>query len=206
MYRLIFAPHADDEVFGCGGLIARYSHECAVVVAAAPDETRLAEFEEAKKILGYGRNYFLNIPDGRVGEDPLALVSHFDRMLNHLQPGEVYLPYPSMHQDHIAVYEAGLRACRTSMNAGHWYPNSVFVYDVAAYDVTLYPSDLRWNVFQELTEGEVDLKVQALAAYESQQTDSPHPVNGVKEAAHTIGAARQVPYAEQFALVRQVRS
>lgn len=205
MYRLIFAPHADDEVFGCGGLIARYPHECVVVVAAAPDETRLAEFEEAKSVLAYGRSYFLNIPDGEVGGDPRALVSMFDRMLSHIRPDEVYIPYPSMHQDHIAVYEAGLRACRLSMSEGHWYPNSVFVYDVAAYDVSLYPSDLRWNVFQELTEGEVDLKVEALRAYQSQQSPGPHPMNGVKEAAHTIGGSHRVAYAEQYAMVRQVR-
>ena len=118
-----------------------------------------------------------------------------------VRPDEVYLPFPSLHQDHIAVYEAGMRA-RLSMSPGHWVPTSVLVYDIAVYDVNLYPSDLRWNVFEALTEEQADLKAAACDAYVSENPAGAHPMNSIKEIAATVGHMRKVDFAEQYALVR----
>ena len=83
------------------------------------------------------------------------MVGAIDEIMAELKPEELYLPYPSLHQDHIAVYEAGMRSCRVSMSLDHWFPPSVYVYDIAVYDVNLYPTDLRWNVFEALTEEQI---------------------------------------------------
>lgn len=206
MRRLIVAPHADDETMGCGGLLAKYPSECKVVICANPDVTRMAEFLASMLMLGYKDFSGLLLPDGHVGDDMPRLVTALDDVLWEFKPDQVYLPYPSMHQDHISVYEAGMRACRLSMQADHWSPKHVFVYDIAAYDVSLYPTDLRWNVFESLKEEHVNKKSQALKAYNSQVPPGAHPVNGVKELAHATGAARGVAYAEQYALVRSVRA
>lgn len=204
--RLIVAPHCDDEVLGCGGLLAKYPRECAVVVLAEPDEVRRKEFEEARETLGYREQYFLDIPDGYVGADMPSLVGRLDRLIDQVRPDELYVPHPSMHQDHVAGYEAGVRASRLSMSAGHWFPPAVFVYDVAAYDIALYPTDLKWNVFEALDERHIDLKVEAAAQYASQEVVGPHPANNLKGHARAIGTARQVAWAEQYAMVRMVRS
>lgn len=204
--RLVLAPHADDEVLGCGGLLAKYPEESAVLVLARPDGVRAKEFEAAREILGYSTAIFLDLPDGRVGQDMHDLVGMLDSVLGNCRPDELYLPYPSTHQDHVAAYEAGMRSARLSMNAHHWYPPTVMVYDVPAYDLALYPSDLRWNVFESLDESEVDRKVMAVMAYASQQVQGPHPLNGVKDGAHALGSPRQVAWAEQYALVRAVRT
>lgn len=205
MIRLVIAPHADDEVMGCGGLLAKYPEECSVVVCAAMDAEREGEFASAMRVLGYAGCVMLGLPDGRVGDDMPALVTTLDRVLDRIRPDEVYLPFPSMHQDHVAVYEAGMRACRLSMKEEHWFPSDVLVYDIAAYDVNLYPSDLRWNVFEPLDWEQVSAKSMAVKAYDSQIAAGAHPVNGVREAAHATGAARGLDYAEQYALVRSVR-
>jgi LmbE family N-acetylglucosaminyl deacetylase len=60
-------------------------------------------------------------------------------------------------------------------------------------------------VFESLSEDQIDRKVEALEAYASQSVTGPHPVNSIKQMAHAIGAARQITWAEQYALVRQVR-
>lgn len=203
--RLIVAPHADDEVLGCGGLLAKYPEECGVVVLAEPADVRRKEFDNAQEALGYRQASFLNLPDGSVGINMHLLVGLLDHVLELCRPEELYLPYPSMHQDHVAAYEAGMRSARLSMSALHWFPPTVLVYDVAAYDLSLYPTDLRWNIFEELSEAEVDKKLEAAAAYTSQQVQGPHPLNGIKQAAHALGSARQVGWAEQYALVRAVR-
>ena len=203
--RLILAPHADDEALGCGGLLAKYSNETAVVVLAQPDDVRAKEFDEAQRVLGYQNAYCLGLPDGSVGQHMRELVGLLDSVLIACRPDELYLPYPSVHQDHVATYEAGMRSARLSMTSRHWFPPSVLVYDVAAYDLELYPTDLRWNVFEALEQSHVDLKVRAVNAYASQQVQGPHPLNGIRECAHALGSARQVGWAEQFALVRAVR-
>lgn len=205
MNRVVVAPHCDDETLGCGGLLSKYPDESAVVVIATPDDVRRKEFEMAKEILGYRSALFLGLDDGNIGEDMHALVGILDRVVSDLQPDEMYLPFPSIHQDHIAAYEAGIRAGRLSMSAGHWFTPSLYVYDVAAYDLSLYPTNLEWNVFEALGEDSIDRKVEALRAYASQAVTGPHPVNSVKELAAVIGHARQVPWAEPYSLVRGVR-
>jgi N-acetylglucosamine malate deacetylase 1 len=212
--RLIIAPHADDETFGCGGLIAKHASECYVVVVARPDDQRLEEFGKAmydlcgpqRQMLG---TELLNRRDGEVGLNPGDLVSDLDIVLNEVQPDEVYLPFPDLHQDHIAVYEAGMRACRVSMTPRKHVPDAVLVYEVPVYDLQLYPTDLRFNVFEELEGNHARLKATALGEYESQAVRGrgSHPSERESVLAHarTVGAAHRVGMAEQYALVRQVR-
>ncbi len=81
----------------------------------------------------------------------------------------------------------------------------MLVYDIAAYDVNLYPSDLRWNVFEDLTEEQVTAKkALACTAYQSEIPTDIHPINRSQLAA-AAGLVRLMAYAEQYALVRQVR-
>lgn len=204
--RVVIAPHCDDETLGCGGMIAKHRDDTGVVVLAKPDECRLEEFRAARSILGYQNSLLLDLADGYVGADMHSLVAQLDEVLAEWQPQELYLPFPSMHQDHISAYEAGIRSSRLSMRGWHWFPPRVLVYDVAVYDVVMYPTDLRWNVFEALDRDHIDAKVKALGAYTSQQPQgSHHPVNGIRETACALGAARLLPYAEQFAAVREVR-
>jgi N-acetylglucosamine malate deacetylase 1 len=91
------------------------------------------------------------------------------------------------------------------MSPDHWVPGSVFVYDISVYDLNLYPTDLRWNVFESLTEEQADLKTAACAAYETEHPSGPHPMTSIKQHLAAVGHVRLVDYAEQYALVRQVR-
>jgi N-acetylglucosamine malate deacetylase 1 len=203
--RLVVAPHADDEALGCGGLLAKFGPECGVVVLAERTREREDALLRAQKVLGYDWLDCMDVPDGHLQEHAAFLVASLDRLLWQVRPDEVYLPFPSMHQDHAAAYEAGVRAARLSMSADHWFPPMVLVYDIAVYDVNLYPTDLRWNVFEPLAAEHVALKSEACHAYDTEVPDGPHPINGVWQQAASVGHARQLEFAEQFALVRGVR-
>lgn len=205
MRRLVIAPHMDDESLGCGGLLAKYPEDAAVVVVTESGSTRRSEHARAMDILRVTDTRCLDFEDGTTQQHMSDLVRQLDEVMRDVQPEEVYLPFPSLHQDHIAVYEAGMRSARLSMSVDHWVPNSVLVYDIAVYDVNLYPSDLRWNVFEALTEEQADMKAVACAAYASENPGGAHPMNSIKEIAATVGHMRKVDFAEQYALVRQVR-
>ncbi|PKH37653.1 N-acetylglucosaminyl deacetylase, LmbE family [Nocardioides alpinus] len=205
MRRLVIAPHMDDESLGCGGLLAKYPEDATVVVVTQSGETRRSEHRRAMDVLGVSDSRCLDFDDGTTQQHMTDLVHQLDVVMADVKPEEVYLPFPSLHQDHIGVYEAGMRSARLSMSAGHWVPNSVLVYDIAVYDVNLYPSDLRWNVFEALTEDQADMKAAACDAYVSENPGGAHPMNSIKEIAATVGHMRKVDFAEQYALVRQVR-
>jgi LmbE family N-acetylglucosaminyl deacetylase len=203
--RLVIAPHADDEALGCGGLLAKYPADCMVVVLAERTAERDKALLRAQKILGYGWLECMDVPDGHLHEQAPFLVDALDRLLWAEKPDELYVPFPSVHQDHVATYEAAMRSVRLSMSPRHWFPPTVLVYDIAVYDLQLYPSDLRWNVFERLSQGQAATKVAACQAYDEEIPDGPHPMNGVMAQAEAIGNARRLAYAEQYAMVRSVR-
>ncbi len=204
MTRLIIAPHADDEVLGCGGLLAKYPDECVVAVCSIPSHIRREEAANARRVLGYREMHWLELEQGYGGR---SLVTAFDDLLDKHQPDEVYLPHPDLHQDHIAVYEAGMRSARASMKADHWYARSVFVYHVAAYSLELTPTGLKFNTFEDISGWPVCAKALALDAYHSETSPPPSPSNGhaLTTQAHALGSTHRLDAAEQYAAVRIIR-
>lgn len=206
MRRLVVTPHADDEVMGCGGLIAKH-RDVDIVVVTTVDEVRDLERQRAWKELGWtGRHFDLGLPDGRAGEDMPLLVGLLDELVSTVTPHEVFLPYPGSHQDHIATYEAGVRACRQSLSPDHWMPGTVLVYETPPYDIDLQTWPLRFALFEALTAEHATAKADAMRAYESQCL-KPHPgsPSHLYERARALGVARDLEFAEQYAVVRMVR-
>ncbi|QDY90243.1 hypothetical protein E7Y32_08510 [Arthrobacter sp. UKPF54-2] len=207
MKRMVVAPHCDDEVLGCGGLLAKYPDECEVVVMAKPSATRLREHEAARRTLGYDVTHFLSLPDGSLHESLVAMVDSLDRILGMTRPQEMYLPYPDLHQDHIATYEAGMRAARASMKQSHWYVPSVYVYDVAVYSFELRPTGLNYNTFEDISGDAVLAKGKAMDCYASETAPPPSPANGAAliKQAEALGAMHHRYAVEQYAAVRVLR-
>ncbi|WP_419192255.1 PIG-L family deacetylase [Engelhardtia mirabilis] len=122
---LCIAPHADDEVFGCGGMLAFHAlrgDEVRVVVltdGAAGDPgskeadiraARVAEDRAAGEALGVTDQRFLGLPDGTLGALP-DLVARMSAELEAFEPELVYGPSPQeMHPDHRAASHALMAA------------------------------------------------------------------------------------------------
>ena len=127
---LIFAPHPDDEVFGCGGAIIRHlQHGDAVKVVIVTNggfpltveqtrsgeeyaKIRKTESRKAAAILGYGDPEFLGYPDNELKNNE-QLILHLLQIIHQNDPKIIYLPSKSeLHPDHLALSMAATEAAR----------------------------------------------------------------------------------------------
>ena len=125
---LVFAPHPDDEVFGCGGAIMRHLEQgIAVEVIIVSDGGYGAESEEdrkqytlrrqeesksAAKILGYGAPAFWSYPDRKVGYGE-KLIQDILAAIDHSQADLIYAPSIfEVHPDHRSIGMAVIEAVR----------------------------------------------------------------------------------------------
>jgi LmbE family N-acetylglucosaminyl deacetylase/glycosyltransferase involved in cell wall biosynthesis len=164
---VVFAPHADDEVLGCGGTLARLSraggHIFVVIVSDGCRgdpagysngdvvEVRRAEARRAAHLLGADEPIFLDFPDGELVADE-SLESEFMARIRDLRPDWVFVPSPDdAHRDHVAVAKAALRAVERSAPSSR-----VFAYETW----TPVPANRLFDVSETF-----DRKLDALGAY-----------------------------------------
>ena len=118
---LVLAPHPDDEVIGCGGVVARHLDlGCAVRVLVATDGSeadpsspdrssyrtqREQESREGLSRLGHGWEInFLRAPDRDLDSDAERVAAVIAEQLRAFRPDLILLPSPvEIHPDHAAL-------------------------------------------------------------------------------------------------------
>jgi len=216
---LVIAPHPDDEVLGCGGVMARHSAhgdsvQVVVVSRGAPDifppevieETR-TELAAAHKLLGVENVHFLDFPAPRLDAMPgHVLADALTRLVREIQPHTVYTPHwGDLHSDHKAVYWATMVAAR---------PNGTARVDRLLCYETL--SETEWgtppadnafspNVFVDISDF-LPAKLAAMACYRTQLKEHPNSrsLRSVEALATLRGSMVSLRAAEAFVLVREV--
>lgn len=124
---LVFAPHPDDEVFGCGGAIMRHvEHGAAVHVIIVTDGgydigddqideyilQRRNESIAAAEILGYGTPRFWNYPDRHIRYDE-KLIQEVLATIRETGADLIYAPSVfEIHPDHRMLAMAVIEATR----------------------------------------------------------------------------------------------
>lgn len=193
---LVVLAHPDDPEFFCGGTVARWVSEGAVVTyclltsgdkgADGPDAdgealTRLREEEQrhAAAILGVGEVIFLGRPDGMLEPD-LGLRRDIVRVLRSVRPERVITCDPTMvfprrqrinHADHRAAGQATLDAVYPAAGSALFFPELL--------DEGLQPHKVREvfvagarepNLTVDIT-AHLDQKLEALRCHRSQLPD-----------------------------------
>jgi LmbE family N-acetylglucosaminyl deacetylase len=206
--KLIIAPHIDDEVLGCGGILDSDSHVyvCGVDESGfrsdkdpTPNAERLEEMNQAAAYLGYSWEYN---PKSRVNRyTEQELIDLLEDVVDRVKPDRIYLPHPGFNQDHRTVFHASMVALRP--HDRNFFVSKVLVYE-AIHDLLWDPAELRVNHFVEI---DIERKLQAYLRHQSQVRRMRSP-EVLRHMAAVRGAAINRPYAEAFQILRwaEVRS
>jgi LmbE family N-acetylglucosaminyl deacetylase len=166
---LVLAPHPDDEVIGCGGLIALHVRDRRQVrVAVATDgaeageaSVRERESLRALSLLGHIECEFLRFRDRHLAEDSDALEAKLREILSSYKPDLIAVPGPvEIHPDHVALS----RAFAGLIQRDESLFSTLAVARVAFYEVS-YP--LRPNTLVDIT-SVAETKYNAIEAHQSQ--------------------------------------
>src|SRR5256885_3064665 len=176
MKVLVFAPHPDDDIIGCGGSIAKHSkngNDVTVVYMTSGDagdlthskedlsQIRHSEAKLSSEVLGVKETIFLDIHDGCVEFDK-EILHRLVEIIRIQMPDSVYMPHSlDAHRDHantfILVNEAIRRA---GFEAFQEYKGKPWlVKTVLCYEVWTPLQDV--NYIEDITES-IDTKISAL--------------------------------------------
>lgn len=219
---LVVAPHADDEVLGCGGLLAKLAAQrCKVhILYVAVDgfhhygfegtttyQQRLQEIESVTELFGCG--YEICYGDKGLIEKldtlpKLELVDRFEAALNTHRPELLLLPCGvDYDQDHVVVFQTAFAAARPIAEIfGKWLVPHVFTYEMTKLNwaAEALPRPVAYCDIGEY----LPTKQEALRRYASQFRPSPHirSLESVTSLASIRGKEVGLAYAEAFGVLR----
>ena len=225
---LVITPHADDEIFGCAGTMAKvkaHGGQVFVVCVSVADlvqydmkvaevkaNTRKKEFFNGMKAIGVDDAEILfedeetHLRLDTMGRRDLIHAICKSRLgLDTLCPTVVALPSMSYNQDHEALFRAGFTACRPhTLNNGD-YPRTVLAYDSPTHFWNVEREKFHPNFYVDISDY-VETKRKALACHASQLREAPHylSLDMLERQMFTHGHEICVTAAEAFCCYRLV--
>jgi len=220
---LIIAPHADDEVLGCGGTIAKMTnegHDIYVLImtnahVGAPEVCKAEWIEQVRKealdahrMLGITKTFFLNFPAPVLDQFPAYKMSiEILKYLEQFKIDTVFVPHRGdIHVDHKMVFNAALVSCRP---VGDYSVKNIFAYETLSEtelaapfgDDTFIP-----NYFISIKKEIFEIKCKAMNCFQSQLRKFPSSRSlGTLEAlAKYRGSTINRDRAEAFMVIRQI--
>ena len=202
---LVLAPHTDDGEFGCGGTIAKFIAEGHDVYYSAfsacqqsvlpqfPSDILITEVKEATKALGIKPlNLILFDYDVRTfGYHRQEILDDLIKLRADIKPDIIFMPtITDVHQDHHTIAEEAMRAFKF---------NSILSYELPWNNFSFTTSS-----FVHLDEELIQIKVNALQAYQSQAHRPYSDEDFIRSLARTRGVQIGTKYAEAFELVRWI--
>ena len=181
---LVIAAHPDDEVIGCGGVMAKHAADGDEVhtlfladgVSARPADGGRAAIDARKeaaaraaRALGVEAPRFLDLPDNRL--DTVALldvVRPVEDMLAALAPAVVYTHHGGdLNVDHRIAHQAVMTACRPLPASP---VRAIYAFEVASSTEWASPhtgAPFRPTRFVDI-DRELERKLNALACYQGE--------------------------------------
>jgi len=200
---IALCAHTDDAELACGGSLHRFCkeghevHYIAFSRASVPEEFPSGTIEEELRCA----TGILGIPDNNVrlydwsvrklGYSRQEILEEMIHLRDEMRPDLVFLPCKDdLHQDHQTVYNEGMRAFKYGTLLG--------------YEMPMNNLSFQARGFNPLEEEDVEAKVQAVAAYQSQNHRVFTRPEAVRALTVTRGMQVGIEYAECFDVIRWV--
>tara|TARA_Y100000816_G_scaffold292380_1_gene287336 strand:+ start:832 stop:1464 length:633 start_codon:yes stop_codon:yes gene_type:complete len=200
---IILAPHTDDGEFGCGATISKLSEkgsEIYYVAFSIAEESVPPEFSrdilktEVKKainVLGVKKENLIlfNYRVRQLASSRQEILEDLVKLNKEIKPDLVFQPsFNDLHQDHSTVANEGIRAFKKT--------------SVLGYEMPWNNLNFHTQCFSEITEANLNCKINALKCYESQLSKSYASEIFIKSLAITRGTQIGCDFAEVFEVVR----
>jgi LmbE family N-acetylglucosaminyl deacetylase len=214
---LVIAPHPDDEVLGCAGLIKRETlkgNTVNVLIVTRGSAKKYSEEKvnnvrkealKAHAILGVEKTLFLDFPAPDLDMESKAEMSgKISEVIRKLEINELYLPHRGdIHHDHEAVFTAGLVAARpVSGNP----VKRIFSYETLSETEWAAPfsSDTFIPTFFVDVTQVFTSKLEAMKQFKSQLREFPNSrsLEAIEALAKFRGSTVGVNFAEAFMTIR----
>ncbi len=221
---LVVSPHADDEILGCGGLMARVLAEISssrVLVVILGTGTvkngetgyevtateREQELADAIKTLSKH-----SLPDSRIDYSVLysgmelqldtigmrRIVTDLDTIISEFQPTAALVCYASHHQDHQIAAQAAIAAMRPAPSNRIQFRG---LYEYGYLEAWSAGNHIRMSKAYVDISTYLEVKLAAFQEYKSQQRPDPtdlRSLDSIETLAKVRGIEAGVPYAEAF--------
>jgi len=217
MRVLVIAAHMDDEILGMGGTIAKhvaggdtvtvcvackraYNHQFDPVLV----EEEKAAARRAAAVLGYQDTLFLDLRDELLDERLLDVIVPLEECVLKLRPDVVYTHHRGdANQDHRAVFQASMIACRT---ISQYKVPRLLAYEVpsSTEQAPPFPEYGFQPTYYVDIHRFLERKIEAMRAYTRELRQFPHPrsARGLEVLAQRRGMEVGFMAAEAFAIIR----
>lgn len=216
---LIVAPHADDEILGCGGIISKYKNLnftaliCTNANYGAPEifsksyiKKIRKETNKAHKFLGIKKTLYLNLPAPQLDQFPIYKISNMLRdIFKKNKFDTIFFPNNSdLHVDHKIISHCTIVATRPLEKDKKF--NLISYETLSETDWGSIESEKPFfpNFYVPLNVKNINNKIKSFKFFKSQNKSNNHPRSerGIKTLAEYRGKFITERYAEAFKIIR----
>ncbi len=216
---LFIAPHPDDEVLGCGGVIKKLTNRGVAVIVLIMTRGKKEKYPDEKiekvrnealkahKILCVTETRFLDFPAPELDMVPLAEISDaIYKIIKDYDVETVFIPHRGdIHHDHKIVFNAAMVAARP---VGRHIVRQVFAYETLSETEWAIPLGDEYfvpNSYVDITDV-FSYKLDAMKCYQSQLREFPNPrsLGTISALSQFRGSTVGLNRAEAFVTIRNI--
>jgi LmbE family N-acetylglucosaminyl deacetylase len=210
---LVIAAHPDDELLGCGGTVAlhtRSGDRVTSVIVCEGESLRYGtagvgqadHMRSAAQTLGVDDVRALGFPDQHLDKHTLTdIITPLEKIVAEIEPAIVYCQFGGdINRDHQLLFKAALVAVRPTVPQ----IETVYAFDTASSTEWAFPRSFTADTWVDIS-STLDTKLAAMACYESEVRDYPHPrsLGALRNRAKAWGNQHCLDAAEVFMTVRR---